>query len=230
MEASHSHVYQFKIVLRSVSPMIWRRVLIPERESLAELHRVIQIAFDYMDIHLQRFLIHGREYGISKLGGPSFQACADQACADQVQLASLELREGERFLYTYDFFCWWKLDVRLEKILPLEERAYPVCIGGKGRGPIEDCGGPEVYQRMVTLSKRGPLKEYLHLCLNLGELFDPTTFDRRAVNRKLKSGAWPEEIIRIARPDDPLEKQLRRLLSMLEYGTAEPPWDDDEDF
>lgn len=99
---------------------------------------------------------------------------------------------------SFVFFSWWKHDVRLENILPLEERAPPVCIAGKGRGPVEDGGGPEVYQRMVTLSKRGPLKVYLNLCLNLGEPFNPTKFDRRVVNRKLKSGAWPEEIIRQA--------------------------------
>src|SRR5258708_36305506 len=36
-------VYQFKVVLRGVSPMIWRRLLLRSDHTIADLHYVIQI-------------------------------------------------------------------------------------------------------------------------------------------------------------------------------------------
>jgi len=49
-------------VLRAVSPLIWRRVLVPGEASLTDLHRVLQAAFGWSDVHLHRFKVHGREY------------------------------------------------------------------------------------------------------------------------------------------------------------------------
>jgi hypothetical protein len=37
-------VYQFKVVLRGISPMIWRRLLLRSDHSIADLHYAIQIA------------------------------------------------------------------------------------------------------------------------------------------------------------------------------------------
>ena len=114
--------YQIKVALRGISPLIWRRFLISSQETLAELHRVIQVAIGWMDLHLHHFQIHGREYGLYKPGGLWF----DEE-AGQVSLASLDLREGEKFLYTYDFRDGWEHDVRLEEILPAGsgQQAYP---------------------------------------------------------------------------------------------------------
>jgi len=62
-------VYQLRVVLRGVSPLIWRRLLIPADMTVAGLHAVLQIAFGWGGEHLHRFLIHGVEYGISYPGG-----------------------------------------------------------------------------------------------------------------------------------------------------------------
>jgi hypothetical protein len=40
-----SVVYRLKVSLRGISPMIWRRLLVPAGMTLYELHRAIQIAF-----------------------------------------------------------------------------------------------------------------------------------------------------------------------------------------
>ncbi|PQJ34750.1 hypothetical protein BSZ35_09210 [Salinibacter sp. 10B] len=70
-------------------------------------------------------------------------------------------------------------------------RAIRSRTGDPGRGPVEDCGGPWAYQKLIATCKRAPLEEYLRLCLWLGELFDPSVFDRQNVNEKLQSGAEP---------------------------------------
>jgi Plasmid pRiA4b ORF-3-like protein len=48
-------VYQFKVVLRGVSPMIWRRLLLRSDHTIADLHYAIQIAMGWSDAHLNRF-------------------------------------------------------------------------------------------------------------------------------------------------------------------------------
>jgi hypothetical protein len=133
--------YQFKVVLRDVSPMVWRRLLLRSDQSIADLHYAIQIAMDWSDQHLHRFRIHGNEYGVSHIGSVGF---SDDA--DRVLLSRFQLRLRERFLYEYDFYDHWVHEVRLEKTLPLaSQRLYPICVGGQHRAPPEDCGGARVY-------------------------------------------------------------------------------------
>jgi len=37
-------IYQFRAVLNGVSPMVWRRFLLASETSLADLHKVLQLA------------------------------------------------------------------------------------------------------------------------------------------------------------------------------------------
>src|ERR687883_55909 len=123
-------VYQLRVVLRGISPLIWRRLLVRSDTTIAALHATLQIALGWSNEHLNRFVIHGREYGVSQLGGIAFRDDSRQ-----VRLADLGLRVRERFMYEYDFTDSWQHDVRVEQILPLVPgRRYPVCIGGRRRG------------------------------------------------------------------------------------------------
>jgi hypothetical protein len=131
-------VYQLRVVLRGVSPLIWRRLLIRSNSTIADLHATFQRVLGWADEHLNRFVIHGREYGVWHDGGIGFRDDPRR-----VHLVDLGLRVRERFLYEYDFTDGWQHDVRLEQILPLEPgRDYPVCVGGRRTVPPEDCGGP----------------------------------------------------------------------------------------
>jgi len=65
-------IYQFKIFILNISPMIWRRIKVRSDSTIADLHYIIQIAMGWTDTHLNRFIIHGKQYGISKIGGMHF--------------------------------------------------------------------------------------------------------------------------------------------------------------
>ena len=106
-------VYQFKVVLRDVSPMIWRRILLRSDPTVADLHYTIQIAMGWSDSHLNRFHIHGKDYGVAHDGGILFDDNPKK-----IHLADFRFRLRERFLYEYDFYDLWEHDVRLEKVLP----------------------------------------------------------------------------------------------------------------
>jgi hypothetical protein len=208
-------IYQLRIVLRGISPLIWRRVLVHSHTPLAHLHTILQILFAWSDEHLHSFHIHGRDYGSS---GASTRG---------VLLRDFCLHRGERFRYVYDFGAHWECDIRLEALLPLApRRVYPVCIGGKRAAPPEDCWGAWGYMERLDrhrlyppLEAMGVVAEALTTLLEanpqtavreaLGDLDDlreavdcleayaqlrPDHFDRHEINTQLQSlGGSAEE-------------------------------------
>lgn len=194
-------VYQLRIVLRAISPLIWRRLLIHAEDSIADLHAALQVAFGWDGSHLHRFVIHGREYG--------YDSFLDSR---EVRLCHLGLRIGERFRYEYDFTDYWVHDLRLEAILEgSPRRRYPVLVGGRRSAPPDGCGGAWAFLQLRDRHAGAPIKllgmfgelldadpgqrldellgdrycEFLELCR--WTLID--RFDRRAANRQLREQA-----------------------------------------
>lgn len=130
-------ILQVKMRLVGISPMIWRRVLLPVAWMLEELHGVIQAAMGWEGLHLYEFRIRSACYGSPDL-------CAGAA---DVTLESLRFRRHAKVTYTYDMGDGWAHEIRIEDRLEAEnDRRYPVCVGGQGACPPEDCGGPDGYQ------------------------------------------------------------------------------------
>jgi hypothetical protein len=116
------HVYQLKVWIQGISPMVWRRLLVRSDSTIADLHYTIQIAIGWSNTHLNRFHIHGKDYGVYHIGGMDF---ADNP--ERRYLANFGFRTREQFLYEYDFDDAWLHEFRLEQRLPLDpKRTYPV--------------------------------------------------------------------------------------------------------
>ena len=207
-------IYQLKVVLRDVTPMVWRRLLVASTTTIADLHAIIQIAMGWEDHHLHQFHIYGKTYGVYRDGGMSF---ADDP--HQVTLADFRLRAGERFLYEYDMGDFWQHDIWLERVLaPTPMQRYPVCSAGGGDCPPEDCGGPPGYQhvieetsslwtlmearddlllvaeRLLAFYDGGPRpteddSDFMDALDRMNERIEqaPVAFDRRAVNQALRA-------------------------------------------
>lgn len=134
-------VYRLHVWICHISPMIWRRLLVRSDSSIADLHYTLQTAFGWSDEHLNRFQIHGQDYGVYHDGGIGF-ANDPQS----VLLSDFNFRINERFSYGYDFNDDWQHTVRVEARLALQAKlTYPCCIGGKRRAPPEECGGAEAF-------------------------------------------------------------------------------------
>ncbi|SEF14861.1 pRiA4b ORF-3-like protein [Rhizobiales bacterium GAS191] len=131
-------IVQIKVWLLEISPMVWRRVLLPATLTLRELHGVIQVAMGWDGIHLYQFCLRAARYGSWELS----------ASSPDVTLAALRFRQGTRFLYEYDLNIPWRHEVRIEDRLgSAVGKTYPVCTGGDGACPPEDCGGPVDFMR-----------------------------------------------------------------------------------
>ena len=129
-------ILQIKIRLLDISPMIWRRVLVPESVSLHELHCVVQLAMGWEGIHLFEFAVRGGRYAGAGLSGLS----------SDVALSGFRFRRNAKFRYTYDMFSGWEHEIRVEhRLAAVPGKRYPQCVGGAGACPPEDCGGPDAY-------------------------------------------------------------------------------------
>ncbi len=197
-ESAAPIVYQLRVVLSGISPLIWCRLLVRADSTIAELHHTLQIALGWTDSQLHRLLIHGKAYGVARVGGLSF---ADDPT--QIRLASFAFRPRERFAYHYDSGADWQHDIRVEQILPRDPvRTYPVCIGGGRAAPPEDCGGPWAYLDLRHHYSVFAIAERLQEILDDGTIGDDREearellrwlvadrFDRRRVNRRLRQYA-----------------------------------------
>ena len=147
---SQPEAYCVHVWIWGIHPMLWRRFLVRSESTLADLHVLLQIGFDWTDFHLHRFRIRKKDYAVPRLGG---LGCHD---AREIKLGDLHFRINERFLYEYDFGDLWQHQVRIEKRLEVEaSRSYPVCVGGQWAGPPEDCGGPQAFLERRAAARRG---------------------------------------------------------------------------
>jgi Plasmid pRiA4b ORF-3-like protein len=87
-----AQIYQLRAVLRGISPLIWRRLLVRSDSTVARLHAVLQIAFGWDDEHLNRFEIRGREYAVYRDGGGmiGIDARVVRLCTLPVAIAAVE--------------------------------------------------------------------------------------------------------------------------------------------
>jgi hypothetical protein len=204
--ATTTAVFQLRAVVRGVSPLIWRRLLVPAATSIAHLHTTLQTAFGWDDEHLHRFVIHGVEYGINHFAGPF---CDD---AHHVRLGGLGLRVTERFLYQYNFTAGWEVDLRVEQVLPaVPGRSYPRCVGGRRAGPPQGWAGPldylqrtlpyqvfeatlrvaDIIEQLLDADEAGDLASvgvHRYELVALAPLLSLEQFDRRALNQTLATG------------------------------------------
>ena len=89
-------IYQLRVLLCGVSPLVWRHLLVISETSLAELHGILRTAFDWSGEHLHRFLVYGAAYGVPCLGGMFFRGDARRVPLSRFRLHCAQDREVRR--------------------------------------------------------------------------------------------------------------------------------------
>lgn len=178
----NSQTFQFKIAIKGISkPPVWRRVNVPSYFSFMHFHYVIQSVFGWDNYHLYQFSEKGyRSNTVITEINDEFDSYCDQLEAETIPISQVFKKEGDKYIYMYDFGDSWEHVITLEKIIP-EVSMVPELITGKGVCPPEDCGGVWGYQNMMEAlnDKDDPdqhdIREWLGLEEN--ENWDPGAFD-----------------------------------------------------
>ena len=142
--------YQLHIQLCDTKPAIWRRLVVAESITLAQLHRAIQAVMGWQNRHLYEFEIAGQCYGQPDADQP------DDPTMDARRYTLGQLLQGQALAvrYLYDFGDGWLHRIKLESVAPIASPAalhsLPMCMGGRNACPPEDCGGPAGFADLLA--------------------------------------------------------------------------------
>lgn len=186
---------RLRVSLQGVRPDVWRELEVDAELSLGDLHRVLQLVFGWRELHRHRF--------VRSTGRPVLpQEASEEEYGVGAALSSGPLE------YDYDADDGWSHHVELVREVPaLAEAgaggpgARVRLIGGAGRGPFEDAGGPRGY-----LDKQRILR-------------DPDDPDHQAVEEWVRAtvGPWAPTAPDFFDPEG-LQAELDRM-----FGTGEDP-------
>ena len=168
-------MHELKVTLRGVYPLIWRRLQVPSDMSLADLHRVLQVAFDWSDERRHRFTMAGR--GI------------DESIEEEIDLSSCA-PEKAKIEYEYDFGASWRHDIVVERIEARAKSAkgsrseLPRCVAGARAAPPEDCGGPWGYIGVLDALSDTRHPDHVDHLERVGVGWDADRFYVEALNQR----------------------------------------------
>jgi acid phosphatase class B len=126
-----------------------RTIAISDEDTLADLHRALQVAFGWDDGHLYAFWLGGKYWGkdettyvhplaleAASARGHELQKPRRRS-ADR-RLARLHLRRGQRIAYVFDFAAQWRVRLTLREIAASDGGPYPRVVETIGDAPPQN--------------------------------------------------------------------------------------------
>jgi len=175
-----TEVLRLKVTLRDSDPEIWRQIEVASTSTLAQLHRVLQVAMGWTDSHLHQYWQGDRCFGMAdpELG---LEGEDDR----KVRLDTLFRQPGDQLVYEYDFGDGWEHDIVLEGVGPVTGDEPRVC-NGRGTCPPEDVGGISGFEEFRA-ALANPRHERHREFMDWHGPFTPDAFSVEAANRALRS-------------------------------------------
>jgi hypothetical protein len=171
-------IHTIKVSLRHMKPPVWRRLQVPSKMSLAELHHVIQAAMGWYDCHLHQFEVDGMDYA-----DPGHML---DETMDEARRTLARLQAGDRFSYWYDFGDDWWHDIIVESVGRADPAlTYPRCVTGRRACPPEDCGGPGGFDELMGALADEKHPEHEMYLEWIPVDYDPARFDLDRINKAL---------------------------------------------
>lgn len=147
-------IYQLRVELLNIEPVIWRELYVDENISLRQLHHILQVAFDWE-------LSHPYQFNIKKL-----------VCRDPKQAAVLPLpkdcteesdikvklnkvaTKGTRFEYAYDLVGHhWRHRIRVKNIFAHNDRlGRAIACDGEWNSASEHIS-PTEYMQLTAMAR-----------------------------------------------------------------------------
>jgi len=106
-------------------------------QQLTALHEAIRVAFGWADDHLYTFWLDGRFWGLeeSRYERPGVPDSEHRSA--EVPLSELDLREGARISYVFDYGDEWRVELVLRERASADGGPYPRVLGREGTAPAQ---------------------------------------------------------------------------------------------
>jgi hypothetical protein len=117
---------------------VWRVIEILDNQTLEDLHDAIQEAFGWDDDHLYSFYMSNRAWdNLTAIARPT-EFEYDPPTADEVTLAQLDLQQGQKFLYIFDFGDDLRHNIEVMHIVtPPPPGEFPRIVLRQGKAPAQ---------------------------------------------------------------------------------------------
>jgi hypothetical protein len=177
--------YILHISIAFSDPLIWRRMQVPGKFNLSQLHDIIQQSMGWSDHHVHQFLIGKICYE------PTIRSntLREAKRFDENKYKLHILEEDMRFMFTYLYSAGegWEHQIQLEEIVPPTPGLnHPVLIDGQRACPPETIGDIHEYQALLAAFETPGHKKQNRLCDLAGSPdFDPAFFDLEAARKRV---------------------------------------------
>ncbi len=190
-------IYQFTVELKYYKPRMWRRILVGDDTTVAELGYIVLSIFRASCSHLmsiEKPMYNSRmPQEIYEIPNPYEDALLDDSLDATVELVqdAVSLEKGDDTLVVvYDFGDNWEFKLKLEKILDakdVKQSQIPCVVAGKGFGIIDDCGGTYGLEQIAEAIKLKSGDAYEQYCdwMDLDSV-DLSYFDKDELNGLLE--------------------------------------------
>lgn len=219
--------YIINVTIENSQSPVWRRLVIPEHITFAELHQVLQIVFGWKEIHLHGFTVADGSLELEN-EDEERKIILDDYLTSQIWIK-----------YIYDFGDNWEHEIVLEKIETEYTQHYAKVLEYKGNNFLEDSGGiwEDIHDKDYnikevndTLEKRGfsILEKELEDVMENDENIQEIIADFQALVQRLFSPESKKEKQQRMRPKNP--SKLEKMIMELENFCEEKEWIEQEEF
>jgi hypothetical protein len=180
--------YILHVSIAFSDPLIWRRIQVPGKFNLSQLHNVIQQCMGWSDQHVHQFLI-GKICYEPTIKSTTLRE-SKRFDENKYKLYTLEDDMGFMFTYLYSAGEGWEHQIQLEEAVPpTRELNHPVILAGERACPPETVGDIHEYQALLTAFETPGHKNQNRLCDLAGRPdFDPAFFDLEATKKRVGTG------------------------------------------
>ena len=177
------YIYQVKVELQEIEPLIWRRLQIPADLFLHDFHKVLQTTMGWENQHMHVFIKGKRFFGQGDIEWNKGTLFQDYTI---VRVNDLLRKPGDEMIYHYDFGDDWRHSVVVEEVVAADPMIdYPRFVDGARRGPPEDVGGLPGFEEFLGATADPKHPEHDSVMTWYGHPFDPTDIDLDAITARL---------------------------------------------
>ena len=177
-------IYELRISLLHVKPVIWRRILVPGTINLPKLHVTLLWTMGWAGGHLHEFIIGHDHYGTPD---PDFGDMGPAVQPEHRFTLASTTRGLKSFTYLYDFGDGWEHRITIVNIRAVDAKlTSPLCLDGANSCPPEDVGGPPGYVDFLEAIGDPAHDEHETMLKWCGGAFEPTAFDCDHINERLR--------------------------------------------